>query len=106
VQAACEALESRGLHPQVMIDLSHANSSKQHRRQLDVAQDVAAQIAGGDTRITGVMIESHLYEGRQDLKPGQALQYGVSITDACISFEDTVPVLDALATAVAQRGAR
>jgi 3-deoxy-7-phosphoheptulonate synthase len=106
VQAACEALESRGLHPQVMIDLSHANSSKQHRRQLDVAQDVATQIAGGDTRITGVMIESHLHEGRQDLKPGQALQYGVSITDACISFEDTVPVLDALAAAVAQRGAR
>jgi len=64
---------------------------------------VAAQVAGGDRRIMGLMIESHLHEGRQDLKPGQLLQYGVSITDACISFEQTVPVLDALAQAVQKR---
>jgi phospho-2-dehydro-3-deoxyheptonate aldolase len=62
-----------GLHPQVMIDFSHANSSKQHRRQIDVSADVAQQIAGGDARITGVMIESHIHEGRQDIVEGQEL---------------------------------
>jgi 3-deoxy-7-phosphoheptulonate synthase len=88
-----------------MIDLSHANSSKQHRRQIDVAQDVAAQIAAGEARITGVMIESHLEEGRQDIEPGQPLAPGVSVTDACISFAQTVPVLQQLAAAVrARRG--
>jgi 3-deoxy-7-phosphoheptulonate synthase len=106
VQAACEALQSRGLGPGVMIDLSHANSSKQHQRQLEVAQNVAGQVAGGDVRIIGVMIESHLREGRQDLKPGVPLQHGVSITDACLSFEQTVPVLEALARASAARAAR
>jgi 3-deoxy-7-phosphoheptulonate synthase len=99
VQAACEALQARGLPPRVMIDLSHANSSKQHQRQISVAQDVAGQVSAGDSRIIGVMIESHLHEGRQDLKPGVALQHGVSITDACLSFEQTVPVLQALAQA-------
>ena len=86
-----------------MIDLSHANSSKQHARQIAVAEDVAAQIAGGDARITGVMIESHLEEGRQDIVPGQALRHGVSVTDACISFAQTVPVLEQLAAAVRAR---
>ena len=76
-----------------MIDCSHANSQKQHERQVDVARDVAAQIAGGDERIFGVMIESHLNPGRQDLVPGQPLQYGVSITDACIGWDATVEVL-------------
>jgi 3-deoxy-7-phosphoheptulonate synthase len=105
VQAACEMLEKAGLRPQVMVDFSHANSSKQHRRQIDVAADVAGQIAAGDARITGVMIESHLHEGRQDIVPGQELQYGVSLTDACISMEQTIPVLEQLAAAVRQRRA-
>ena len=103
VQATCELLAKAGQRPQVMIDLSHANSSKQHHRQIDVAQDVAAQIAAGDARITGVMIESHLNEGRQDIVDGQPLAHGVSVTDACISFAQTVPVLQQLAQAVRQR---
>jgi len=103
VQAACQLLEANKLRPQVMVDLSHANSSKQHRRQIDVAADVAAQISAGDARITGVMIESHLNEGRQDIVPGQPLAHGVSVTDACISFEQTVPVLEGLAAAVKAR---
>ena len=105
VQAACTLLEATGLRPQVMVDLSHANSSKQHRRQIDVAADIATQIAGGEQRITGVMIESHLQEGRQDIVQGQELAYGVSLTDACISMEQTVPVLEALAAAVRARRA-
>ncbi|GAA6142362.1 3-deoxy-7-phosphoheptulonate synthase [Hydrogenophaga sp. 5NK40-0174] len=103
VDAACELLKGAGLREQVMIDLSHANSSKQHRKQIEVAQAVGEQIAAGDRRITGVMIESHLHEGRQDLVEGQPLQPGVSITDACISFEQTLPVLESLAQAVATR---
>lgn len=105
VQAACELLEKSGLRPQVMVDLSHANSSKQHRRQIDVAANVAEQVAGGDARITGVMIESHLHEGRQDIVDGAELAYGVSLTDACISMEQTVPVLQQLAAAVRARRA-
>ncbi|BCN36707.1 phospho-2-dehydro-3-deoxyheptonate aldolase [Alicycliphilus denitrificans] len=105
VQAACELLEKAGQRPQVMIDLSHANSSKQHARQIAVAAEVASQIAAGDARITGVMIESHLEEGRQDIVPGQALRHGVSVTDACISFAQTVPVLEQLAAAVRARRA-
>jgi 3-deoxy-7-phosphoheptulonate synthase len=103
VNAACQLLKAAGLREQVMVDVSHANSSKQHRKQIEVAADVAQQIAGGEARITGVMIESHLHEGRQDIVPGQALQPGVSVTDACISFEQTVPVLQGLATAVRAR---
>jgi 3-deoxy-7-phosphoheptulonate synthase len=91
VDAACALLKAAGLREQVMIDCSHANSSKQHQ-QIEVARDVAAQMAAGDARITGVMIESHLQEGRQDIVPGQALERGVSVTDACI-MEQTVPVL-------------
>jgi 3-deoxy-7-phosphoheptulonate synthase len=86
-----------------MIDVSHANSSKQHARQIVVAGEVAAQIAAGDTRITGIMIESHLNEGRQDIVPGTPLQHGVSVTDACISMEQTIPVLQQLADAVRTR---
>ena len=82
VDAVCKELAHAGLAARVMIDCSHANSQKQHERQVDVARDVAAQMAGGDARIFGVMIESHLNPGRQDLVPGQPLQYGVSITDA------------------------
>jgi len=103
VAASCEALAANGLREQVMIDVSHGNSSKQHQRQIVVAQDVAAQIAGGERRITGLMIESHLEEGRQDLVAGVPLKHGVSITDACIGFAQTVPVLHDLARAVAQR---
>jgi 3-deoxy-7-phosphoheptulonate synthase len=103
VDAACALLKSAGLREQVMIDVSHANSSKQHQRQITVAADVAAQIAAGDQRVTGIMIESHLEEGRQDIVSGQALKYGVSVTDACISMAQTVPVLEQLAGAVRTR---
>ena len=103
VEAACAMLRASGLREQVMIDLSHANSSKQHRRQIEVAEDVASQIAAGERRITGVMIESHLEEGRQDLVAGQPLKHGVSITDACIGFDQTGPVLRRLAEAVRAR---
>jgi len=103
VDAACALLQGAGLRPQVMVDVSHANSSKQHQRQIVVAQDVAAQIAGGDARITGLMIESHLNEGRQDIVPGVPLRHGVSVTDACISMAQTVPVLESLAAAVRAR---
>ncbi|MBS0445185.1 MAG: 3-deoxy-7-phosphoheptulonate synthase [Proteobacteria bacterium] len=103
VAACCGVLRAAGLREQVMIDVSHGNSSKQHRRQIDVAQDVAGQIAGGDRRIAGLMIESHLEEGRQDLVPGQPPVHGVSITDACIGFGQTVPVLVELAKAVRTR---
>ncbi|NTV87129.1 MAG: 3-deoxy-7-phosphoheptulonate synthase [Burkholderiaceae bacterium] len=103
VDAACALLKAAGLREQVMIDVSHANSSKQHQRQILVAAEVAAQIAAGDRRITGLMIESHLNEGRQDIVPGQPLKYGVSVTDACISLAQTVPVLQGLAAAVQLR---
>ncbi len=103
VAAACEALRKAGLREQVMVDCSHANSAKQHRRQIDVAADLAAQLAGGERRIIGVMVESHLHEGRQVLSPGAALRPGVSITDACIAWEDTEPLLRGLAQAVRQR---
>ena len=103
VDAASEAMEKSGLQPQVMIDFSHANSSKQHRRQVIVGHDVASQIAGGDRRIMGVMIESHLVEGRQDATPGCELTYGQSITDACLAWDETGPLLEQLAQAVSAR---
>ena len=105
VDAACAALRAAGQREQVMIDVSHANSRKQHRRQIEIAHEIAARIAAGERRIGGVMIESHLEEGRQDLQPGQPLRHGVSITDACIGWAQTEPVLAALAQAVrARRG--
>jgi 3-deoxy-7-phosphoheptulonate synthase len=103
VAAACETLRTAGLREQVMIDVSHGNCSRQYRRQVEVAHEVAVQVAAGDQRIVGVMIESHLDEGRQDLVPGRPLARGVSITDACISWAQTVPVLHDLAAAVRQR---
>jgi 3-deoxy-7-phosphoheptulonate synthase len=106
VNAACALLKAAGLREQVMIDVSHANSSKQHRRQIEVAAAVGEQIAAGEVRISGVMIESHLEEGRQDIVPGQPLQRGVSVTDACIGFGQTVPVLQGLAAAVRRRRQR
>ena len=103
VQATCALLKAAGLREQLMIDVSHANSSKQYQRQIEVAADVARQIAAGERRIMGVMIESHLHEGRQDIVAGQALKHGVSVTDACISMAQTVPVLQGLAQAVQAR---
>jgi 3-deoxy-7-phosphoheptulonate synthase len=106
VEEACAALRKLGLREQVMIDCSHANSGKSHERQADVAKDIEQQLAGGDRRIIGVMIESHLEAGRQDLKAGVPLARGVSITDACLSWTQTEPVLDGLAKAVRARRQR
>jgi len=103
VEATCKELAHAGLAARVMIDCSHANSQKKHERQVDVAADVAAQVAGGDSRIIGLMIESHLNPGRQDLKPHEPLEYGVSITDACIGWDATVETLRKLADAVRAR---
>lgn len=103
VNAACQDIAGAGLAARLMVDFSHANSSKQYQRQVDVTKDVAQQIAGGDERIVGVMVESHLVAGRQDLAPGTPLEYGKSITDACIGWEDSVLVLDTLAAAVRAR---
>jgi 3-deoxy-7-phosphoheptulonate synthase len=105
VDAVCATLRAAGLREQVMIDVSHANSAKQHRRQVDVAADIAQRVAAGERRIVGLMIESHLHEGRQDLTPGQPLREGVSITDACIGWAQTEPVLQQLALAVRTRRA-
>ncbi len=106
VDAACAALTKAGLRPQVMIDFSHANSSKQHKRQSVVGQDVGHQIAGGDARIIGVMVESHLVEGRQEIGPRAQMTYGQSITDACIGWDDTAELLRHLAHCVEQRRLR
>src|SRR5213596_2741745 len=103
VQAACKELERAKLPQRLMIDCSHANAAKQYKRQADVAADLARQLAGGEKRIVGVMIESHLVEGRQELEPGEPLRFGQSITDACLGWDDSVQVLDALAQGVKQR---
>jgi 3-deoxy-7-phosphoheptulonate synthase len=103
VHQACEELAGAGLAQRVMIDFSHANSSKDYRKQAEVGADVARQLAGGEVRIVGVMVESHLNAGRQDLTPGKNLDYGVSITDACLGWDDTVKLLDSLAAAVRKR---
>jgi 3-deoxy-7-phosphoheptulonate synthase len=103
VEAAARELAAAGLAPHLMVDFSHANSSKQFRRQIEVARDVAGQLAAGEERIFGVMVESHLAEGRQDLVPGQPLARGVSITDACIGWDDTRGVLAELAEGVRKR---
>ncbi len=103
VDQAGNHLTGAGLSPVMMVDCSHANSAKQHKRQIDVANDIAQQMSDGEKRIVGVMVESHLNEGRQDNVPGQELNYGQSITDACISWDDSVPVLEKLAEAVRAR---
>lgn len=103
VAEAAAQLQQAGLAPRLMIDCSHGNSSKQYQRQLLVGECVADQVASGDERILGVMIESHLQEGRQDCVPGAELAYGRSITDACIGWDDTVKLLERLARAVCQR---
>ena len=103
VESAAKSLAAAGVPARLMIDFSHGNSSKMPEKQITVGDDVARQIAGGDNRIFGVMAESHLNPGRQDLAPDKELAYGVSITDACIGWDDTVGVLDHLADAVAHR---
>ena len=103
IDAASRDLAAAGLAPRLMVDFSHANSAKQYQRQVDVAADVAAQLAAGEDRIMGVMVESNLNPGRQDLVAGQPLAHGVSITDACIGWDDTVRVLDLLAEGVRSR---
>jgi 3-deoxy-7-phosphoheptulonate synthase len=103
VEAACSELAAAGLRQHLMIDFSHANSAKQYRKQMDVGADVARQLAHGERRIVGVMIESHVNPGRQDLVPGKPLEYGVSITDACLGWADTATLLDNLAVGVRQR---
>ena len=95
-----------GLPQKLMVDFSHANSRKDYRRQMEVADDIAGQLAAGNANIFGVMVESHLVEGRQDLKPGCELTYGQSVTDACIGWDDTEKLLTTLATAVKARRAR
>jgi len=103
VDAAAKELAGAGLEQRLMIDCSHSNSQKMYQRQIDVAREVARQVATGEDRVFGLMVESNLKEGRQDLVPGKPLVYGQSITDACIGWEDTVPLLRNLADAVRQR---
>ena len=107
VAAACEDLAKAKLHPSLMVDCSHANSSKQHERQMVVAQDIATQISGGSKQIFGVMIESHIHGGAQKFTPGKddvsQLEYGKSITDACLNWESTIESLEVLSSAVAAR---
>lgn len=103
VASAIEAEQAAGLVPRLMIDCSHANSAKQYARQMDVGRDVAAQIGAGNRVIIGAMVESHLKPGRQDVVPGKTLEYGQSITDACIGWEDSETLLHGLAAAVRAR---
>ncbi|MFO1285323.1 MAG: 3-deoxy-7-phosphoheptulonate synthase [Rubrivivax sp.] len=107
VAAACEEIRAARLECRLMIDASHANSEKQHQRQIDVVRDVGAQLAAGTRCIFGVMVESHLHAGAQKFTPGKdnpaKLEYGKSITDACIGWDDSVEVLRELAAAVKAR---
>ena len=103
IEAACQELAAAGLAQHLMVDFSHANSSKQFQKQVEVGADVSCQLAAGERRIVGVMIESHINPGRQDLVPGRALDYGVSITDACLGWTDTVNLLETLAEGVRAR---
>jgi 3-deoxy-7-phosphoheptulonate synthase len=103
VDAACSAIGKAGLAARLMIDASHANSSKKHENQIPVCAEIGRQIAGGDERIVGVMVESHLVAGRQDLQEGCTLTYGQSITDACSGWDESVGVLEGLAESVKQR---
>ena len=110
VAAACKDLEAAKLPATLMVDCSHANSSKQHEKQLDVARDIASQIAGGSRSVFGVMIESHINAGAQKFTPGKddacALEYGKSITDACLGWDDSQTLLQLLDEAVRVRRAR
>lgn len=103
VEKVAEGMEQAGLKANIMIDFSHANSLKQFQRQMVVADDVGEQIAGGDQRIIGIMVESHLQAGRQDLVEGQPLNYGQSITDACLGWDDSESLLNKMAESVRKR---
>ena len=107
VAAACRDLEAAKLPPTLMVDCSHANSSKQHQKQIDVAHDIAGQIAGGSRSVFGLMVESHLHAGAQKFTAGKDkvadLEYGKSITDACLGWDDSARVLDLLSQAVKHR---
>jgi 3-deoxy-7-phosphoheptulonate synthase len=103
VDEACKAIAAQGLEPRLMIDASHANSSKKPENQVPVCADIAAQVASGDKRIIGVMVESHLVAGRQDLVAGKELVYGQSVTDGCIDWAQSLDVLEGLAAAVKRR---
>ena len=107
VQAVCNDLVKAGLHPSVMVDCSHANSLKQHEKQIDVAQNIAQQIAAGSHQVFGVMVESHLNGGAQKFTPGKDnprdLEYGKSITDACLGWDDSAQLLQVLSDAVLAR---
>lgn len=110
VAAACQDLQKAKLPPTLMVDCSHANSSKQHQKQLDVARDIAGQLSAGSRSVFGVMVESHLQAGAQKFTPGQddpaALAYGQSITDACLGWDDSLQTLAVLSEAVQARRAR
>jgi 3-deoxy-7-phosphoheptulonate synthase len=110
VAAACRELEGAGLPPTLMVDCSHANSSKQHEKQIDVAREIANQVASGSHGVFGLMVESHLIPGAQKFTPGkddsQALEYGKSITDACLGWGDSLQVLEILSEAVKARRSR
>ena len=103
VANVCARLASKGLAQKVMIDCSHGNSLKDHRKQADVSASISEQVLGGSWAVFGAMIESHLVEGRQDFVPHKAV-YGQSITDACLSLDQTEPLLESLATAQLKRG--
>ena len=103
VRDAISRLRAVGLPERVVVDASHDNSGKDHNHQPTVVRDIAAQIAGGDESLVGVMLESFIVGGRQDLEDDQPRIYGQSITDACISWETTLAVLDDLAAAVRER---
>jgi 3-deoxy-7-phosphoheptulonate synthase len=103
VEAAAADIGKAGLAARIMIDASHGNSSKVPKNQLGVCESIAQQLATGDLRIMGVMVESHLVEGRQDLEPGKPLTYGQSITDGCVGWDDSLEVLETLAQGVRKR---
>lgn len=102
VAEAADMLQSEKLPPYLMVDCSHANSSKDHRKQADVSHNLAAQITAGQKAIAGIMLESHLVEGKQEYQAGKSV-YGQSITDACLSMEQTIPLLEELAAGVRAR---
>ena len=110
VNAACKELEAAKLSATLMVDCSHANSSKQHEKQLDVAREIGEQVAGGSHQVFGLMVESHLLPGTQKFTPGKdkatELEYGKSITDACLSWEDSLRLLDGLSESVKTRRSR
>ena len=103
IEETSKILSESDLPQSIMIDMSHGNSSKIHKKQLEVCKNICSQLSSGEKRITGVMIESNLIEGNQPIKKKEDLVYGQSITDACINWEDTEDCLELLAVAVSKR---